>query len=407
MEKILITFFSPISDINKNQELRDKCEKGEWMTKLPSEAKEIFQDPEDNTLWLFIGTGGTEKSVIDFLSNYSTKIIPLIVTHDHYNSLPAGMEIRKHLEDLEIPTRIVHINMRNISERLNKEYLLLEVKRKLQNYNLGLIGEVSDWLIASHIDPISVKDIWGINLIPIPMKELLEAVNLYREEKLSESTEQFLNHSKMIDRTSKQIFEAQYVVKAIEILTKKYSLDAFSIECFSLIQETESTSCYALSYFNDIGLVAGCEGDLPSTFTMILAKLLLDKPSFMANITSINTNENTVNLAHCTVPLTMTNAYSIYSHFESNKGVAIKGEFKLNEPVTLIKIGGKSLTEWWVSSGIILKNQDDEGCCRTQVELQLNDSVDYFLHNSLANHHIMILGDHQLLFETFLKQFLQ
>ena len=127
----------------------------------------------------------------------------------------------------------------------------------------------------------------------------------------------------------------------------------------------------------------------------------------MANVISVSPEENNVNLAHCTVPLTMTEGYSIRSHFESNKGVAIKGEFKLNEPVTLIKIGGSSLTDWWVSSGIILKNQDDEGCCRTQVEIQLKDSVNYFLQNSLANHHIMILGDHQVLFETFLKQFLQ
>ncbi len=103
----------------------------------------------------------------------------------------------------------------------------------------------------------------------------------------------------------------------------------------------------------------------------------------------------------------MTEAYSIRSHFESNKGVAIKGEFKLEEPVTLVKIGGKSLTDWWVSSGIILNNQDDEGCCRTQVEISLNDSVDYFLKNSLANHHIMVLGDHKLLFETFLNLFIQ
>ncbi|PWI49076.1 hypothetical protein CEE45_03950 [Candidatus Heimdallarchaeota archaeon B3_Heim] len=407
MEKTMVGFFSPISDGEKNLELRNKSKKGGWKIILPSEVDEISQDPEDNLLWFFIGTGGTEKSVIDYLSKFSDKTIPLIVTHDHYNSLPSGMEIRKHLADLGKETRIIHVDMDRISDVLNKEYLLLEVKQKLQDYKLGLIGEVSDWLIASRIDPKRVKDVWGVDLIPIPIKELVETITHHRDEKLSETTEQFLKHAQATDRTDNQIFEAQYVVQAIEALVKKYNLDAFSIECFSLIQETDSTSCYALSYFNDIGLVAGCEGDLPSTFTMILAKLLVDKPSFMANVISVSPEENNVNLAHCTVPLTMTEGYSIRSHFESNKGVAIKGEFKLNEPVTLIKIGGRSLTDWWVSSGIILKNQDDEGCCRTQVEIQLKDSVNYFLQNSLANHHIMILGDHQVLFETFLKQFLQ
>ena len=135
---------------------------------------------------------------------------------------------------------------------LNKEHLLVEVKRKLLNYRLGLIGKVSSWLIASQIDPKSVKDVWGVDLIPIVMNELIDAVNQQKGIKLSETTEQFLDHAEMSDRSSKEISEAQYVVKAIEILIEKYNLDAFSIECFSLILETESTSCYALSYFNDI-----------------------------------------------------------------------------------------------------------------------------------------------------------
>jgi L-fucose isomerase-like protein len=407
LEKILITFFSQISDDEVNLELRKKCSLGGWNTKLPSEVDEISQDSEGNILWLFIGTGGTERIVIDYLSKYSNKIIPLIVTHDHYNSLPAGMEIRKHLEDFGVTTRIIHVEMNRITEILNEEHLLYEAKQKLQNYKLGLIGEVSDWLIASRIDPRRVKDIWGVDLITIPIKELVETISYFRDEDLRSTTEQFLQHAQATDRSEEQIYEAQYVIQAIEKLVKKYNLDAFSIECFSLIQETDITSCYALSYFNDIGLVAGCEGDLPSTFTMILTKLLVDKPAFMANVTSVNKEENKVNLAHCTVPLTMIEAYSITSHFESNKGVSIKGEFKLNEPITLIKIGGKALTDWWISSGVILKNQDDEGCCRTQVEIQLENTVDYFLQNSLANHHIMVLGDYQLLFETFLEQFTQ
>ncbi len=407
MKKLLIPFFSPISDITANQNLLEQCSQGGWSTINPDLVKKNEFQSNDDVIWIFIGTGGTEKSVMDFLSDLPGKISPLIVTHDHYNSLPAGMEIRKHLENLGVQTRIIHVNMNKIANNLDREFLLLEVKRKLQNYKLGLFGEVSDWLIASHIDPNSVKEAWGIDLIPIPINELVEAITHHKDKKLSKTTGEFLNKSLATDRSDKQIFEAQTVVYAIEELVKKYNLDAFSIECFSLIQETDTTSCYALSYFNDIGLVAGCEGDLPSTFTMILTKLLMNKPSFMANVVSVNTEDNIVNLAHCTVPLTMTEAYSIRSHFESNKGVAIKGEFKLEEPVTLVKIGGKSLTDWWVSSGIILNNQDDEGCCRTQVEISLNDSVDYFLKNSLANHHIMVLGDHKLLFETFLNLFIQ
>jgi L-fucose isomerase-like protein len=407
LEKTLVTFFSPISDEINNSQLREKCKQGGWNTILPSELELMSQVLENNVVWLFIGTGGTERSVIDYLQQFlkdSNNILPLIITHDHYNSLPAGMEIRRYLEEKKVPAKIIHVDMERIHKNLDQELFVQNVRRKLRKFRLGLIGEVSEWLIASQIDPQSVRNVWGIELVSIPISELLESISTYRNEKLAQTTQEFFIQAEVTDRSKNQIHEAQYVVHAIKDLIRRYSLNAFSIECFSLIQETDSTSCYALSYFNDIGLVAGCEGDLPSTFTMVLVNLLLDQPSFMANVVSVNQEENTVNLAHCTVPLSMTERYMIRSHFESNKGVAIKGEFKENEPITLIKIGGSSLTDWWVSSGTIIRNPDDEGCCRTQVEVQLKDSVIYFLQNSLANHHIMVLGDHQTIFENFLKQ---
>jgi L-fucose isomerase-like protein len=172
-----------------------------------------------------------------------------------------------------------------------------------------------------------------------------------------------------------------------------------------LLQETDSTACYALSYFNDIGIVAGCEGDIPSVFTMILSKLLTDQPTFMANVTSVNKTGNEAMLAHCTVPLNMTCNYSILSHFESKKGVAVRGEFLTGQIVTVFKIAGTSLDKWWISTGQILSNPEDDHCCRTQVLVKFDEPVDYFLNDSLANHHIMILGDHRSLIETFLKEF--
>ncbi|MCK4849101.1 MAG: fucose isomerase, partial [Candidatus Heimdallarchaeota archaeon] len=95
----------------------------------------------------------------------------------------------------------------------------------------------------------------------------------------------------------------------------------------------------------------------------------------------------------------------ILSHFESKKGVTVKGTFKTGQVVTIFKIAGKSLNNWWISTGRILTNPEDEHCCRTQVLVKLDDSVDYFLEHSLANHHIMILGDHRSLIESFLKEF--
>ena len=407
MEKVLIPFFSPLSEKRQNNKLLKVLNEGGWNNREPRECIEVIKANSIGKyhVWLFIGTGGTESQVLDFLGQIPSTIYPILVSHSWDNSLPAAMEIRKYLEDSGTPTKIIHTKIHELAASLDLEYRVMDVLNKLQKFRLGLIGKPSDWLIASNIDEKAIRERWGVEIIHIPVSNLLEGLLKGVTPTISTKTKQFIEEAHDIKRTEEQLEEAIKVVNALENIIHENQLSAFSIECFSLLQETDSTACYALSYFNDIGIVAGCEGDLPSTFTMILAKLLTNQPAFMANVTSVNKSNNEVMLAHCTVPLNMTENYTIMSHFESKKGVAVKGQFKTEQVVTICKIGGKLLDKWWISTGKILANPEDEHCCRTQVLVKLDESVDYFLQKSLANHHIMILGDHRSLIESFLSEF--
>jgi len=350
MEKVLIPFFSPLSEKNQNNKLLAILKEGGWHSRKPREQIDIITSKSihESQVWLFIGTGGTERQVLDFLDQIPSSIIPILISHSWDNSLPAAMEIRKYLGDSGTNTKIIHANIHELAVSLNLESHIREVADKLRNFRLGLIGKQSDWLIASDINEKAIKKRCGIDIVHIPVSRLLEGLAENIASNISSHCEQFIQQALDVNRTNKQLNEAKRVVNTLDRIIREQNLSAFSIECFSLLQETDITACYALSYFNDIGLVAGCEGDLPSTFTMILANLLTDQPAFMANVSSVNRKNNELMLAHCTVPLNMTESYSILSHFESKKGVAVKGTFKTGQLVTIFKIAGKSLNKWWI-----------------------------------------------------------
>jgi L-fucose isomerase-like protein len=126
----------------------------------------------------------------------------------------------------------------------------------------------------------------------------------------------------------------------------------------------------------------------------------------MANVTEVDQDENSIVLAHCTVPRSLTTAHEITTHFETDLSVALRGTIEPG-PVTVLKIGGPDLSKWWVSGGEILENLRNDTGCRTQVRVHLNCPVSYFLDASLANHHILLLGDHAERIERFLKFALQ
>jgi len=72
------------------------------------------------------------------------------------------------------------------------------------------------------------------------------------------------------------------------------------------------------------------------------------------------------------------------------------------EDHTLFKCGGSGLDKYFLSRGEILDNLNNSKMCRTQLKIKLDESVDYFFKNPIANHHIIILGDHIKIIEEFM-----
>jgi L-fucose isomerase-like protein len=182
----------------------------------------------------------------------------------------------------------------------------------------------------------------------------------------------------------------------------KENLEALTLSCFKLIEQIDTTGCVALSLLNDDGIIAGCEGDLQSVFTLLAVKALTGKDGFMANPSMINTRTNELILAHCTVGLKQTERYIIRNHFETEKGIAIQGLLPTGD-VTIIKCGGECLDEYYLSTGTLTENTNYINMCRTQVRIHMNTPAEYFLKNPLGNHHIMLHGN----YEDTLNEFFQ
>jgi L-fucose isomerase-like protein len=172
-------------------------------------------------------------------------------------------------------------------------------------------------------------------------------------------------------------------------------LDAVSVRCFDLLSDPGTSGCLALATLNDDGIVAGCEGDVPSTLAMMWIRYLLDQPSWMANPARVDVEHNRIVLAHCTVAPSMVGSIALSTHFESGKGVGISGRFD-EQPVTLVRIGGVDLDERWIAEGRIVGTGDDPDLCRTQVTVELDGrSVEELLDAPLGNHITLATGHHR------------
>ena len=103
------------------------------------------------------------------------------------------------------------------------------------------------------------------------------------------------------EATFDEVIRAMRLFYALRKVASEEKLDALTLSCFKLIEQTQTTGCLALALLNDEGIIAGCEGDLQSIFTQLIVKELTGKLSFMANPSSINKANNELILAHCTI----------------------------------------------------------------------------------------------------------
>jgi L-fucose isomerase-like protein len=366
-------------------------------------------------LFYFILTGGTEQKVFSLWKERKEKLgdEPVaLLAHPGNNSLPASFEILARLKQEGAKGSIIYLDYKTNKECWNEVHSAVKylgVFHQLRKSRIGLIGKPSDWLIASMPDYEKIKTIWGPEIVEIEIEELKKGIEEITEAEIEETQFQFTENAAEIKEPSKKdIKNVVRVYAALKKIIKKYNLSAVTVRCFDLVVDLKTTGCFALSKLNDDGIVAGCEGDLVSALGMLWANLLTDQSAWMANPSRIDEQNNSMWLAHCTVPLGMVDKYILRSHFESGLGVGIEGELSKGK-ATLLRLGGVNTDKLWISNVEIIESGSEENLCRTQVHLKLhgNYKVSDLLKEPFGNHMILIRGSYvkemQKWFEDFIE----
>ena len=372
-----------------------------FLTEIEERLEEKFENIELKNFnkeyfpLIFIKSGGVEGKFKEIFENSSGPFF--LLSSNLHNSFAAALEISSFLRQRGKRVEIIHGNSDYIAQRIKTLRKISEVKNKLPLVKLGVIGKPSDWLIASEVDYKNIKKILGLSLIDIEIDELIKEVD----------QNQHFEHPKLKEIRKKE-FDNKSVEGALKIyngfkaIVSKYKLNGITVRCFDLLKIYKNTGCLGLSLLNNDGIVAGCEGDIPALISMVILYYLTGQPVFMANPSSVDIEKNEAIFAHCTLPLNMPENYFLKTHFESGLGVGIRGEIRTGK-ATIFKLSGNG-EQFFVSSGEIIENLNLGNLCRTQIRLRIEEDVNYFLYNSIGNHHLICKGDYSKLVREFFKK---
>ncbi|MBU0528679.1 hypothetical protein KKF86_02860 [bacterium] len=267
---------------------------------------------------------------------------------------------------------------------------------------VGIIGKPSDWLIASVPADDVLNKLDGFEFINIPIQDLYRIYDEVLPKADGKLLESFPISNDNIDQNEFKKAEAFYL--ALKQLVDEKNLTAFTIRCFDLLLEYQTTGCFALAKLNNEGIIAGCEGDIVSLIGMIIAVRQTGQQVWMANPSQIDIENQQLILAHCTLPTCMAENVKLDTHFESNQGIGLSGKLK-EEDVTLFRLGGKELDKKFVITGKIIPHEHNPNLCRTQIRVKVDDSekLNQLLTNPLGNHLLVLFGKHTDILAEYIK----
>lgn len=376
-----------------------------------AEVGGVEGSPDDDPAQPFlivVATGGTEAAVLETVARRRAALADrapgrtvdepvTLIAHPWHNSLPAALEALARLHRDGARGRIVYVDPDRADDELALAVAEIAAVHCLHGTRLGLVGTPSGWLVASVPDGEAVRRRWGVELVPVPMDEVIAM-----HDPAGGTPVRWLGRAGHGDGRrgghgrppDDEVAAAAALHPTLTAVLERHGVDAVTVRCFDFLTDLHTSGCLALAQLNDEGIVAGCEGDVAAAVAMLWVRHLLDRPSWIANPAQVDPGADEVLLAHCTIAPSLVEDVDLHTHFESGIGVGIRGALPLG-PVTLIRLGGGGLERCWLADGAVVGGGASQDLCRTQARVRLGPGkVQDLLDHPLGNHLVLVPGHH-------------
>ena len=343
-------------------------------------------------LIVLVLSGGTERAGLSLMARWGGPCV--LLAHSSDNALAAALEMLSVAGTDGARCRIVQARP-GWNEEIGRALRVMRAHHMMATSVLGAVGArdiepVPDWVLDQQF-----RRTWGVDVRRIAMAELMDAYRGEEDEPARRIADELAAAARgCVEPTGENMMDSAKLYSALKGIITRYGLTAVTVRCFELLAPLQATACYALARLNDEGVPAACEGDMGAAVTMMLAKHLAGSPGFMANPAEIDERGGRILLAHCTIPMSMCDDFTLRSHYESGFGVGIQGSL-LPGRVTLLRVGGPEFREVYVAAGTLVECTDRADLCRTQLMIELDSPAEAarILSRPLGNHHIVVKGD--------------
>ena len=210
-----------------------------------------------------------------------------------------------YLKEYKIPFKWFYGNAGHdlFDRRFEITIKALTAIKNTRNSKVALIGGVAPGFNDLYFDERSIlKTFDGIKISRLhEFSEIKDRALSYKTAEVVSIMQDMIGESKGVHPKSGPLMETNArVYKAYKDFIKDYGYDGLAISCWPKFQSDFRFSvCSVVAKLNDDGIVASCEGDLPSAVSMLLLKYLAKDETMLMDFSDFDETDETILMWHC------------------------------------------------------------------------------------------------------------
>ncbi len=264
--------------------------------------------------------------------------------------------------------------------------------RQSRRTRIGVIGKLSPLMISIPYDLNLLQKKLGPKTVEISMQSLERALDSITQEEIEASVSDYKKRYRVAVQ-DQILAKAVRFQLAVRKLVSQRRVDGVALECWTrLFPKYGINPC--LGHLDD--LAVGCEGDVVSLSGSLILKAINGVNPYLADILSVDSKTNAINLSHCSAPTSLARSPADISLVErtdrGRQGKTVFAHFDFNNvPVTLVRFYGKGLDRIHMTWGQLRSSGEYWGGIKLEVLSAGNASS--FLNNVSGNHYLLTYGD--------------
>ena len=173
----------------------------------------------------------------------------------------------------------------------------------LKDARIGLVGGVASGFDNLIVDPRNLKRMIGADVVTLDFDAILkQAQQLQDDSAIQKKAEEIVSGNIQFDsKLSSHLNKLSRLQIVLQQASDQHGLDALAVSCWPRFQSDYGVAvCSMMGQLNTIGLIASCEGDIPSAVGMLALHYMTggDVVTLM-DLVTVDENDDSVLLWHC------------------------------------------------------------------------------------------------------------